>query len=110
MSENAKPEAQNLDKKSPILKGLDIFTNLPGAASTIMKNASTSSLLSAIFFIVFAILFGLIFFYTNINVNGPTRPTMFVGYCVWAWIALLCLVILEKMALKFFSFFMKKRG
>jgi len=48
---------------------------------------------SPILFCIFAILFGIVFFNINIFYNGPTNKSVFVGYCVFAWIVMFLVLI-----------------
>ena len=87
-------------------KGIDFFP----VFNSIISNATSSSGISGIFFMGITIIFGLIFFYTNISVNGITKSSMFVGYSVWAWISLLCAIIIIRLLGKFASMFFTKQN
>ena len=55
---------------------------------------SKNSIPIAAISIFFMLLFGFMFFYANISMNGNSKPSIFIGYCVWGWIALVSLVLI----------------
>jgi hypothetical protein len=112
-----------LEKKEAVIEGFDIFNSFktltakPSSSDvfdiykkseTLITKTASSEFLMSIIFIICAIIFGFIFFYTNINTNGITRPTMFVGYCVWTWIAMLCAILLLRILGKFLAMLWRK--
>ena len=112
-----------LEKKEAVIEGINIFNSsktltaktsssygfdIFNSSKTLTAKMSSSEFLMSIIFIICAIIFGFIFFYTNINANGRTRPTMFVGYCVWAWIAMLCAILILRILGKFLAMLWRK--
>jgi len=95
-----------LEKKEAAIEGFDIYNNF----KTLTAKTSSNEFLMSFIFIIGALIFGFIFFYTNINVNGKTRPTMFVGYCVWAWITMLGAILLLRILGKFLEILWMKPG
>jgi len=93
-----------LEKKEAVIEGFDIYNSF----KTLTINTTSSEFLTSFVFIIGALIFGFIFFYTNINVNGKTRPTMFVGYCVWAWITMLGAILLLRILVKFLAILWRK--
>jgi hypothetical protein len=71
-------------------KPLDSASNLIFA---FFQGPKTSIVFSTIC-IFFMLLFGFIFFYANISVNGNTKSSIFAGYCISAWILLVSLVLI----------------
>jgi hypothetical protein len=54
-------------------------------------------------FIVFAILFGFIFFQATVAKIGNNNISQFTGYCMWAWIFLLLIIIVVNRLIIFIS-------
>jgi hypothetical protein len=99
---NAEQSASNTEKA-----GINVLDAFPTSMKTLFTKTTSSSTLMSVLFIGFAIAFGFIFFYANINANGNTKPTFFVGYCVWAWIIMLCAILALRMLGKFSALFWK---
>jgi len=93
-----------MQKKEAVIEGFDIYNSF----KTLTEKTTSSEFLMGIIFIIGALIFGFIFFYANINANGKTRPTMFVGYCVWAWITMLGAIILLRILGKFLAILWRK--
>jgi hypothetical protein len=93
-----------LEKKEASFEGFDIYNSI----KTLTTITASSEFLTTFVFIIGALIFGFIFFYTNINANGRTRPTMFVGYCVWAWITMLGAILILRILGKFLAILWRK--
>lgn len=93
-----------LEKKEAAFERFDIYNNF----KILITKTASSEFLTSFIFIIGALIFGFIFFYANINTNGITRPTMFVGYCVWAWITMLGAILLLKILGKFLAMLWRK--
>lgn len=65
----------------------------PNPIFAFFQGSKTSITFSAIS-IFLMLLFGLIFFYANIGINGNTKSSKFTGYCIWAWIVLISVVLI----------------
>ena len=65
----------------------------PNPIFAFFQGSKTSIVFSAIC-IFLILLFGFIFFYANISINGNTKSSIFAGYCIWAWILLISLILI----------------
>jgi len=90
-------------------KGVNVFDAFPTSIKTKFTQLTSSTFLMTAIFVIFALCFGFAFFYTNININGHTSETLFVGYCVWAWITILCAILILRQLGKYTSIFWKTK-
>lgn len=55
---------------------------------------SKSSITFSVICIFLMLLFGFMFFYANVGINGNTKSSIFTSYCIWSWILLMSLVLI----------------
>jgi len=65
----------------------------PNPLFAFFQSSKNSITFSAIC-IFLMLLSGFVFFYANIGVNGNTKSSIFTGYCIWAWIVLISVVLI----------------
>jgi hypothetical protein len=61
--------------------------------SDIFREFLSIPFVSEIGFFIFAIIFGIVFYRSNISYNGNNNISVFMGYCVFAWIIMFLIVI-----------------
>jgi hypothetical protein len=95
------------NKRAPAEKvGVNFLDALPAPIKNFSVNVSKNSMYMSIFFIICMIIFCYIFTSANTNTNGNNNPTKFINYCVSAWIAVLCGILITQMALSIIGTFL----
>ena len=99
------PPAKLEETESTLLgRTKQIFSKSYGTVSPFIQAIKTIlayPLVSETFFILFALLFANRFFWVNIQQNGETNVSVFVGYSLWIWIAFFITILLICRFLKF---------
>ena len=89
--------------------GINVFDAFPTSIKSKFVHLTSSTMIMTVVFVIFSLCFGFAFFYTNININGYSSETLFVGYCVWAWITILCSILILRQLGKYMALFWKTR-
>jgi len=98
---------QNPDGNEKI--GINVLDAFPTSIKIKFGQLTSSTFFMTACFVIFALCFGFAFFYTNIRINGHTSETLFVGYCVWAWITILCVILILRQLGKYAAIFWKTK-
>jgi len=106
LSTNKQEPPVKLEENEPTLLGrakemfstsYDIVSQFIQAIQSILSYPLVSETL----FIIFAILFANRFFWVNMQQNGETNVSVFVGYSLWIWIVFFIAILLICRFLKF---------
>jgi hypothetical protein len=85
---------ENKKRNGPISETLigSIFKILK-FVSDLFREFLNTPFVSEIGFFIFAIVFGIVFYRSNISYNGNTNTSVFMGYCVFSWIITFLIII-----------------
>ena len=82
---NSRSQTQNINLSKPVETTNPIFAFFQGS-----KNSMAISAIN----IFLILLFGFIFVNSTISMSGNSKSGIFIGYCIWGWIALISLALI----------------